>query len=133
MYLSKSCELAVQAVLYLAGQKGDDFVSIKQISAEKDIPFHFLGKILQKLTQQNLLDSHKGPRGGVRLARPAHQITIYEIVEAIDGLDRFNRCVIGLPDCGGDKPCELHEQWSEIRNGVIEMFKNMTISQLVHH
>lgn len=133
MYLSKSCELAIQAVLYLAEQEGDGFVSIKQISAEKDIPFHFLGKILQKLTQQSLLNSHKGPRGGVQLARSSDKITIYEIVEAIDGLDRFKRCVIGLPTCGGDKACVLHEQWSENRNNVIEMFKNMTIFQLVHH
>jgi len=131
MLLSKSCELAIQAVLYLAGCEENTFVSIRQIAEEKEIPFHFLGKILQKLTQQHILNSHKGPKGGVCLSRPAHKITLYEIIAAIDGLDRIRRCIIGLPTCGGDNSCVLHDQWSEIRGRIVEMFKGMTVAELV--
>src|SRR5690625_7578709 len=86
----------MRATLHLATLKSDGYVSIRAISEELDISFHFLTKIFQKLTQAGILASFRGPNGGVALARPATRITLLDIVIAIDGPELFTECVLGL-------------------------------------
>lgn len=105
---SKKCSYGIRAVIYLASSSNADFVSIQHISDKLDISFHFLTKILQTLTKNNIVTSYRGPKGGVVLARPAEEITLIEVVDAIDGGKLFNECVLGLSECGDDRPCPLH-------------------------
>ena len=131
MIFSKSCIYGLRAAVFIAlSQSSNSFVSIKQISDNLNISFHFLTKILQILTQKNLLVSFRGPKGGVKLSRPPDQITLKELVEAIDGPDIFESCVLGLPGCGDDAPCPLHEQWSTIRRSLNYAFENTTLEEL---
>lgn len=122
MLLSKSCEYGLRAALYLTALQREGFVSIKDISRDLGISFPFLTKIFQKLTQQGILHSFRGPRGGVALARPAGQIMLVEIVLAIDGPDLFEECVLGLPGCGERQPCPLHDSWAKERDRIRRMF-----------
>lgn len=131
MLLSRACEYGVKAVLFLAQHDDVPYVSIKEIAEKNQISFHFLGKIVQTLTQAGLLISYKGPRGGVRLAKTADEITVLQVVEAIDGLDILQKCVLGLPSCGSDAPCALHSQWGEIREDIRKMLAGKSIAQLV--
>jgi Rrf2 family protein len=87
--LSKSCVYGLRAVIYIVSTKKDSFVSIRKISEKLDISFYFLTKILQILTQKNILVSFKGPNGGIKLAKPADQVTLMEIVLALDGAKVF--------------------------------------------
>jgi len=109
--LSQSCKYGIRAAIYLALKEKKGFISISEISTNLEIPFHFLTKTLQLLTQKKLLQSSKGPKGGVRLSISAERITLMEIVLAIDGAKLFEQCIIGLPGCGVLKPCPLHEEW----------------------
>jgi len=132
MLLSRACEYAIQAVLYLAENHGKRYVPIKEISEKKDISFHFLGKILQVLTQHGILISSKGPKGGVHLAKDPDEINLLEIVDAIDGLDFLTtKCIIGTPGCDSNHPCALHEQWGPIRKQIYDMFSSKSIAQLI--
>lgn len=128
--LSKSCEYGLRASLYLASLDQDGHVSIGTISDELDISFSFLTKILQKLNDGDLLDSRRGPHGGVSLAKPPDQITLYEIVVSIDGEDLFQECVLGLPHCGEAEPCPLHEQWADERDRLETIFRDTTLAEL---
>ncbi len=128
MLLSKSCEYGLRAVLYLVTLKSEGFVSIKQISEQLDISFHFLTKILQKLTQEGILHSFRGPNGGVALALPAASVTLLDIVLAIDGPELFTDCVLGLPECGNSTPCPLHEAWTEQRDRLKNLFGAATLA-----
>lgn len=132
MLLSRSCQYGIQAVLYISKNSGDSYISIKKIADANNISFHFLGKILQKLTQKGILTSFKGPNGGVCLSRPADSINLLEVIEAIDGLEKFENCVIGLPACNGKDPCVLHRQWRENSKRLIRMFEEMTIKDLIN-
>ena len=133
MLLSKSCEYGLRAVIYLVVNNGEEsYMSIKKISDSLDIPYHFLTKTLQKLTQQDILESYRGPKGGVALARPAGEISVKDIVVAIDGQAIFEECVLGLPGCGDEKPCPLHDQWATTRNQLNSVFESMTLSSLAH-
>lgn len=130
MLLSKSCIYGLRASLYLASYQNGDYISIREMSEKLDISFHFLTKTLQKLTEAGLLESQKGPKGGVRLTDSADKINLFEIVIAIDGRDLFTECVLGLPGCGREKPCPMHDKWAESRENIRSMLENTKLSEL---
>ncbi len=130
MLLSKSAEYGIRASLYLATLKRDGFVSIRDISDELNISFHFLTKIFQKLTQAGLMNSFRGPNGGIMLAHPAEKITLLDLVTAIDGPELFTECVLGLPACGNQHPCPLHEGWAKERQRLRTMFEKMNLAEM---
>lgn len=130
LIFSRQCEYALQAVLFLALQDEGKRVSIKDLTRKLGIPYHFLAKILQDLSRKGLLDSLKGPAGGFCLGLPAKEITLFHIVEAIDGLDLTQKCVMGFPECSGKHPCAVHERWAALRDGIYSMLVSKNIAQL---
>jgi len=130
LIFSRQCEYALQAVLYLALKPGGEMTSIKELTKTLKIPYHFVAKILQDLTRKGLLNSMKGPTGGFALAMPPQRITLFHIVDAIDGADFMRTCVLGFPECSGENPCAVHESWGKLRDGIYEMLVNRSIAQL---
>ena len=130
MLLSKACEYGLRAALYLASLDDDGYVSIRTISDRLDISFTFLTKIFQQLNEAGLSESHRGPNGGVAFTRSTDAITLYEIVVAIDGEALFEECVLGLPNCGTDTPCPIHERWTEERGRLEGLFKQHTLDDM---
>ena len=127
---SKQCEYALQAVTYLALRRDGEMTSIRELTKKLGIPYHFLGKILQDLTYKGLLVSQRGPTGGFRLGMPAKEITLFHIIEAIDGVAFMNNCVLGFPECSGKNPCAVHDKWGNIRETIYSMLVNKNISQI---
>jgi len=127
---SRQCEYALQAVLYLALKPYGDKTSIRELTNKLEIPYHFVAKILQDLTRKGLLTSHKGPAGGFGLGIPAKDITLLKIVEAVDGDGFLHNCVFGFPNCSGNNPCAVHEQWDEIRTKIHSMISTKNILEL---
>ena len=130
LIFSRQCEYALQAVMFLARMREGERASIKEVAGKLRIPHHFLAKILQNLTRKGLLDSLKGPTGGFRLAMPAGDITLFHIVEAIDGVEFTRRCVMGLPECSGKHPCAVHAQWGDLRDGIYAMLVRQSIGEM---
>ena len=145
MLLSKSCEYGLRAMLYLAalGDGGGDepdadeapdptreYVSIRTVSDELDIGFSFLTKVFQRLNDAGLLTSKRGPGGGVALTRAPDEMSLYDIVVAIDGDDLFEECVLGLPGCGEAEPCPLHDRWTQTRERVERLFRSTTLAEV---
>lgn len=128
---STSCQYGLQAMLYLALHYSEEKnVDLNSIADELDIPKHFLSKVLQVLVKHKLLVSMKGPTGGFRLIRPPSNITLIEIIEAIDGLDIFNQCGIGFKKCDDDHPCPIHKEYKEVRNKIQNLFEHKTLKEL---
>jgi len=130
MFLSKTCIYGIRAVLYTATQNDKKFIPISTISTNLGISFHFLTKILQILTQKGIMNSYRGPHGGVALALPAESVKLLDIVKAIDGTDQFTECLLGLPGCGTLKPCPLHDEWCGIRGQIHDMLNDTTVAEL---
>lgn len=128
MVLSKACTYGLLASFYVAREKSGDYVSIRDMSDELNISFHFLTKILQKLTAAGIMNSHKGPKGGISLTRTPEKITLREIIEAIDGNDIFTQCILGLPGCGHKKPCPIHDEWAKVRVDLFRMFEGRSLA-----
>jgi len=131
MLLSKSCVYGLRAAIYLATKEENDFVPIKKMSETLEISHHFLTKILQQLTAKKLLDSYKGPNGGVKLKKEGSKISLMDIVSAIDGPQLLTECVLGLPGCGHKKPCPMHDKWAETRDSVRKMLEETSLDDLV--
>lgn len=131
MLLSKSCVYGLRASLYLASRQDGEYVPIRKMSDKLEISFHFLTKILQQLTAEGLMESFKGPNGGIRLNRDGSEIPLMDIVLAIDGPQLLTECALGLPGCGTKNPCPLHDKWAETRDSIREMLEQTTLTELV--
>ncbi|MFZ1729226.1 MAG: Rrf2 family transcriptional regulator [Bacteroidota bacterium] len=130
LIFSKACEYGIQATLYIATQP-ERRVGIKEIASELSIPVHFLAKILQSLSEKGVLTSFKGVHGGFTLQRSPEQIHLIDVVEAIDGLAFFERCVLGFPGCGTGKPCPVHDRWGEVRDTIREMLSSDSLADVL--
>lgn len=131
--LSQSCIYAIRAAILISSKEGNnnsEFIQVKELADELNISFHFLTKTLQHLTHAKILESYTGPKGGVKLARPAKQIFLNDIIEAIDGENIFNNCILGLADCCDDKPCPLHDKWSKTKSQTQKIFKKTNLAAL---
>lgn len=129
VFFSKKCEYGLQAVLYLAAKDVECVCPAEEISNKLNIPKEFISKILQSLTENGIIESKKGKAGGFKLAKHPSKIKLIDIVEAIDGLQSFETCVLGFPKCSPDKPCPVHDQWGELRVKAYEMLSTETIDK----
>lgn len=127
---SRSAEYAIRAMIYLSLQPSGKLSGAREISESENIPMAFLWKILQSMGRSKLVRSFRGVGGGYELARPADQITIHDIVTASDGEAVSDRCILGLPDCGEENPCPMHESWKELRGKIDEMLRSTTLTTL---
>jgi len=130
MIYSRSAEYAIRAFVYLAGVPEGKYAMVKNIAEESDTPTHFLAKILQQLARKGFLRSSKGPTGGFTLRRPADEITVLEIVDAIDGLSEYQRCPAGMTECNDEAPCGMHESWKALRSSILEYMEDTTIADV---
>lgn len=126
---SKKCEYGLQAVLYMAAKEPGCVCPSEEIADKLQIPKEFVSKILQSLTESGIVDSKKGKSGGFLLAKNPSKIRLIDIVTAIDGLDLFNRCVLGFPQCSPDQPCPVHDKWGELRTKAYNMLTDETIDK----
>ena len=130
MYLSKSCIYAIRSVLYLAVKEEKTFVSIREISEELNIPFHYLTKILQTLSHAKIIISTKGPHGGVSLNRAPEYISLYDVILAMEGDNIFNQCSLGLAECSDQDPCILHEICYETKQILLNNMKSKNLKEV---
>ncbi len=126
---SKKCEYGLQAVLYLAAKEQGCVCPADEIAEKLQIPKEFVSKILQSLTESGIVDSKKGKSGGFSLAKLPSKIRLIDIVAAIDGLDIFDKCVLGFPNCSPDQPCPVHDKWGELRTKAYNMLTDETIDK----
>jgi Rrf2 family protein len=130
MIYSRSAEYAIRAFVYLAQVPEGKYAMVKNIAEESEIPTHFLAKILQQLARKGFLRSSKGPTGGFALRKSPDDITLLEIVDAIDGLAEYERCPSGITECNDEAPCGMHESWKELRSRIIGYLEGTTISDV---
>jgi Rrf2 family protein len=130
MLLSKASEDAIRLVFYLMDHDNEDFVRIKTIAKELDLPYFQLAKIAQYLIQNGILVSRTGPKGGIVLKRKPDEIRLMDIVSSIEDKNFLNQCVLGIGSCGTHNPCPIHYYWEETKDKIIDMFQNRSLKEL---
>lgn len=132
MLYSRSAEYAIRSLVHLAGLADGEYAMVKNIAADTAIPPHFLAKILQDLARDGFLQSSKGPHGGFRLRHDAGAVSMLRIVEAVDGAERYRRCIGGSPECSDQAACGMHDSWMELRSRIIDYLEGTSIADLAN-
>jgi Rrf2 family protein len=133
MQITRSGEYGLRGLLFLAKQPPEKVTLVSEISKEQKIPETFLAKIFQRLSKVGLLRSARGAKGGFSLGKPAREITMREIVEAIEGPIAFNRCLLRQGECDEEKVCSLRKVWEKAQQRFVEILDRTTIEDLVRH
>ena len=115
---------------HLARRPAGDISALRDIGAEQDIPESFLAKIFQNLVHAGLVVSQRGARGGFSLARPAAEITVRDVIEAVDGPISLNGCVLWPDDCRRSGDCRMHEVWVLAQERMMDVLDSVTLAEL---
>jgi Rrf2 family protein len=116
---------------YLAERcKPREYCLLRTIAEEDNLPQHFVGKIFQSLVKAGLLYSAKGRGGGFALQRDPSEIRLIDIVAAIDGTDKLERCVVGFAECNSEQPCPLHDDWKPHRERLQTWMRKTTLADM---
>lgn len=121
---------SLEALSYLASLETRPTVKVRNMAKNLDIPRHYLGKVLTELEKKRLVTSSKGPSGGFKLAVDPASVTLYRILATLNGLERLeDSCVMGLGHCNSDRPCVLHDLWTQFRDDTILRTQKLTLEE----
>jgi len=118
------------AIHFIASHGDDGAMSAKRIAEEFHIPPERLAKILQRLAKRKLITSHNGPKGGYVLTRPAEQITVGQVVRALEGPLSVVSCMTEHDDCPQFARCNLRGPVQKIQAGITRVLDSMTLAEL---
>lgn len=131
MQINITTDYAIRAVLQLA--KSNKVLSTTKIAEEMNIPGNYLPSIIQKLRESGIVSVKRGAKGGSDLARPASEISLYEIINAMETTTRINRCL--EPDCycsrDATEDCKVREAYQEMQVLMDKCMQNITLADLV--
>lgn len=130
MQITRSGEYGLRGLVFLAKRPPESVALVSEVSRDQKIPETFLAKIFQRLTRAGLLRSARGAKGGFALGKPANEITVKEIVEAIEGPIAVSRCLLRQGQCEEEKVCPLRQVWEEAQQRFVEVLDRTTVDDL---
>ena len=129
MKFQKTTEYAIRVMIYLAKYKEERF-SANKLHRELNIPYKYLGRLMSRLSVAGLVEVLPGKLGGYKIAQDLEAIYLYQITDLVEGLENYDRCVLGFSECSDENPCSLHKQWVKHREGIKEMLYNTSLADL---
>lgn len=130
MRLTTKGRYAVTAMLDLALHYKDGPITLADISQRQGISLSYLEQLFSKLRKNGLVDSTRGPGGGYRLSRDAHDVAVADVITAVDEKVETTRCG-GLSNCQDDQQCLTHELWTDLSQQIHGFLKGISLGQLV--
>jgi len=127
--ISQTAEYALRAMAHLASNP-DDPQTAQQIAAVTLVPLHYLSKVLQALSRAGLIHSQRGLHGGFKLLKEPENLSVYDIVNAVDPLQRIQECPLGLK-AHGSNLCPLHKRLDEAMCQVEKSFRDSNLAELL--
>lgn len=131
MKITQAVEYGILGVIYLARQPEGRLVMIDEICESEGVPKSFLAKIFQSLTKAGIVRSRQGAGGGFALTRKPEDISILNVIEAIEGKIALQRCLEDFPDCPKFESCALSGVLAEAQAAVVDVFNRRTIADLI--
>lgn len=129
--VSQRTEYALRALMELSARYGAGHVPAREIAKAQDIPLRYIEHQLAALHKAGIVDSHRGPNGGVSLARPPAQVRIFDVIEALEGPLAPMHCLEPHDErCVQSHQCGLQELWSRVENAVRVVFEQTTLADI---
>ncbi|MDA8098880.1 MAG: Rrf2 family transcriptional regulator [Nitrospiraceae bacterium] len=130
MQLTREGDYGIRSILFLARQPYKKISFVTEIAEEYKIPRSFLAKILQKLVKAKIVRSYRGVKGGFSLARQAKDITVLDVLEAIEGKLALNLCLSDRKKCEFSRHCPIHHVWATAQSKVVDVLKKSNFDDL---
>lgn len=127
--LSQTVEYALRAMVYLASHPGEPSTAV-DIARVTRVPPAYLSKILQNLSREGLVNSRRGLRGGFSIATPADELTVLEVINAVEPVQRIDTCPLGLAS-HGSRLCPLHARLDRVLEQVEQAFGQTTLAEIL--
>jgi len=127
---SKTAKYAILALAEIARKPVNEPVATRRIAEASGVPYPLLAKIIGQLQKAKLITAVRGKQGGVRLARPASDIAILDVVAALDGNAMLEDCPLLLEPCRCDRECSMHKLWQPARDAVVAFLEGCSIQDI---
>lgn len=128
--LRRNTDYALRLAVNLAHHYGDGAVSTRVLSDEEGVSYQLACKLMQKLHGAGLVESDMGPKGGFRLGRSPEEVAILEVIEAIQGPLRLNRCLLGEGACDRQKTCPIRVKIGTLQEQMDRYLGAVTLGEL---
>ncbi len=131
--ITQTGQYALRAMIFLADhQREDRYWLAREIGERTRVPAQYLAKVLLTLAHAGLVQSQRGRQGGFRLARPAAEINLYQVLEPVEHLPKIYHCLLGSTTCAQrEEPCPLHSRWEEVQRKYLEFLSSTRLEMLV--
>jgi len=129
MQLNNTTQYAIRMLNYMANRQ-EGLLSAKELSERLQIPYKFLTKIMTSLVKSEFIVSIRGRDGGYKLAKPASEIMVLDILNEFGENIQEEQCILGIGTCNSEQKCSLHDQWVRPKEMMIEMFANTSLENL---
>lgn len=130
--ISRETDYAARVLLHLALQPPGSRVTARQIAEQRLIPRALVRRVVTRLGAAGLITTARGPEGGVALARPAAEISLLEVVEALEGSLALNACTVEPDSCPLMPACTVHRAWVQVRDALRMELSQVTFGALAH-
>lgn len=132
MLFSKSFGYALRGILYIAVlADSKKRIQVDEVAMQLVVPKHFLGKIMKKIVNQKILNSIKGPYGGLSINKRTLSTSLIELFMITDENTQLNKCLLGLKECNPRQPCPLHHKMANHTKELINLLSNTTVGDLL--
>ena len=130
--MTKQADYAIVLLTRMAGSP-EVQINASEIASQTGLPQPIVSKILKLLARRELLISHRGAKGGYRLARAAENISVAEIIEAVEGPIAITECVDETPgECSQEPVCPVRSNWQRINYAVRSALEQITLAEMTH-
>lgn len=128
--LSQTFNYALRALTCLEmGQCESTFV--KDLAQEAEVPPAYLSKIFTRLAAAGIIEAKRGWKGGNRLSRPAEEISLYDLAEALEDDRWIDTCLLGQEECSDRRACPTHEFWKVERKRIAEQLRSVSLAEVI--
>ncbi len=129
MKLSKTSEYALRILGFMA-KEPEKLYSAKYLIDNLHISDKYLRRLLTALSKSGFIKSIQGRDGGYSFDKGIDKILLIDILEAVDGKQKYSGCILGFDQCSDENPCIMHSSWVSVRDKFDEVFRNKSLSDL---
>lgn len=126
MNISKTATYSLNILSYMALNQ-DQMMSASFLNKKLNIPYPYLRQILANLSKSGFIKSIRGRNGGFIFSNSTNKISLFDILEATDGLETLSRCLLGFNQCPFDNNCAMHNTWEQTRSNIIKILKETSL------
>ncbi|MBN1794473.1 MAG: Rrf2 family transcriptional regulator [Candidatus Omnitrophica bacterium] len=130
MKISRSAVYAVYGLVYLSWKKGGALCTISEIAEYWQMPSDLMAKVFQQLARAGIVASKRGINGGFYLLKEPKNVSLFEIIEAIDGTFQKDDCILRSDSCSIDHSCRFKEEWHAVVTSFYELLRRNTLEEI---